>query len=55
MYTARFKTKPNFLDTYFRGVDPSLIVCVLLSVSESSFMTDKEYLAESNWQQFVAS
>jgi hypothetical protein len=55
LYTTKFKTEPNFSDACFRGVDPSLIVCVFLSICELSFIADKGYLADSNWQQFVAS
>jgi hypothetical protein len=42
--------KPNhiFQQLVLKVYDLSLIVCVFLFVHELSFMTDKEYLAESS-------
>ena len=54
-WTTRFKAEPYHSDACFRGVDLSLIVCVYFSVYELSFIADKGYCPESNWQQSVAS
>jgi hypothetical protein len=56
-YCRQQDSKLNYIiqTRVFRGVDPSLIVCVELSIYELNFTTDKGYCVKSSGKKFVAS